>query len=81
MILIVKQVMSTQFLHDIEVSRAVRDFSSDRSVDINPILETIRLAPTAWGIQPFKVHVVSSTDTKKELFQTSCSHSQVIEHE
>jgi len=68
--------MSSKFLHDLEVSRMVREFSPDHWIDVSPILEAIRWAPTAWGIQPFVVRIVSNADVKKELCETASGQNQ-----
>jgi nitroreductase / dihydropteridine reductase len=49
---------------------------------IKELIEVIRLAPSAFGLQPWKVKIVSDKETKKKLLEaswyqpqiTSCSH-------
>lgn len=40
--------------------------------DLNIILETIRLTPTAYGLQPFKVVVTRNEDLIGEIYRKSC---------
>lgn len=40
--------------------------------DLNTILEAIRLTPTAYGLQPFKVIVTENKDLLDEIFEKSC---------
>ena len=40
--------------------------------DLNNILEAIRLTPTAYGLQPFKVIVTENKDLLNEIFEKSC---------
>lgn len=41
--------------------------------DLEKILETIRLTPTAYGLQPFKVIVTENKELLDEIFEKSCS--------
>lgn len=48
---------------------------TDRKVpndDLNTILEAIRLAPSAYGLQPFKVIVTENKELVDEIFKKSC---------
>jgi nitroreductase/dihydropteridine reductase len=40
--------------------------------DLNIILEAIRLTPTAYGLQPFKVAVTQNEDLIGEIYRKSC---------
>lgn len=40
--------------------------------DLDVILETIRLTPTAYGLQPFKVVVTQKKELLDEVFEKSC---------
>ncbi|MHB9054808.1 MAG: NAD(P)H-dependent oxidoreductase [Paludibacteraceae bacterium] len=40
--------------------------------NLNIILEAIRLAPTAYGLQPFRVVVTENKELIKEIFEKSC---------
>jgi nitroreductase len=46
-------------------------------IDILPILEAARLAPTANGVQPFNIHVVVSHIMKDRLREVSYGQPQV----
>lgn len=69
------------FLAKLEARRAIKSFENVPASDINirPILEAIRLAPTSFGMQPFTVYVVSSDATKAELSAPSLNQPQVKE--
>lgn len=45
---------------------------------INAILEAIRLAPTAYGLQPFHVFVVKNQDVKDRIHETSAPNQPQI---
>ncbi|WP_332457006.1 NAD(P)H-dependent oxidoreductase [Petrimonas sp.] len=40
--------------------------------DLNIILEAIRLTPTAYGLQPFKVVVTRNEDLLNDIFENAC---------
>lgn len=40
--------------------------------DLNTILEAIRLTPTAYGLQPFKVIVTENKELLDEIYEKSC---------
>lgn len=46
---------------------------------VNKILESVRLAPTSMGLQPFEILVVDNPEVKKDLFQIACGQPQVLE--
>lgn len=45
--------------------------------EIEEILNLVRLAPSAWNIQPWRFIVVSDRDKKKELYEVANKHPQV----
>lgn len=44
---------------------------------VDTILEAIRLAPTSFGLQPFKVFVIENDALKNEIFDKACQQPQV----
>lgn len=46
---------------------------------VRKILESIRLAPTSMGLQPFEILVVENPEVKKDIFQIACGQPQVLE--
>lgn len=46
-------------------------------VDIGPVLEAARLAPSSFGLQPYNIHVVTNPELKKELGEVSFGQPQV----
>ena len=47
------------------------------SVNIEPVLESIRLSPSSFGIQPYQVHVISNQEMKTKLRAVSYDQQQV----
>lgn len=47
--------------------------------DLNIILEAIRLTPTAYGLQPFKVIVTENKDLLNEIFEKSCPQVVILQ--
>src|SRR5665647_2204347 len=43
------------------------------------ILEAIRLAPTSFGLQPFKVIVIESPELRERIFNEACQQPQIKE--
>lgn len=46
---------------------------------IENILEAIRLAPTSYGLQPFKVIVIEDADLREKIFNEACQQPQIKE--
>lgn len=46
---------------------------------VDNILEAIRLAPTSFGLQPFKVIVVESPELREKIFNEACQQPQIKE--
>ncbi len=46
---------------------------------VNKILEAIRLAPTSFGLQPFKVIVIEDEKLREEIFNNACQQPQIKE--
>ena len=66
------------FLNNLEWRRAVKRFGKD-AVDTKPIEKAIINAPSAFGLQPFKVVVVTDLETKQKLRVASYGQSQIEE--
>lgn len=47
-------------------------------VNVKPILEAIQWSPSAFGVQPYNVHVVSDPKLKEELYPVSYNQAQVM---
>jgi hypothetical protein len=58
---------------------ALKSFApiSPNMVNIQPILEATRLAPSAFGVQPYHIHVVSDPELKTKLREVSYDQPQV----
>jgi nitroreductase / dihydropteridine reductase len=46
---------------------------------VDRILEAIRLAPTSFGLQAFKVFVISNAELKEKIFDEACQQPQIKE--
>jgi nitroreductase len=46
---------------------------------VDKVLEAIRLAPTSFGLQPFKVIVIEDEKLREEIFNTACQQPQIKE--
>lgn len=46
-------------------------------VNIEPVLEAARLAPSSFGLQPYNIHVVTNPELKKSLREVSFDQPQV----
>lgn len=59
---------------------ALKSFSpiAPSQVNIQPILEAARLAPSAFGVQPYHIHVVSDPELKTKLREVSYDQPQVL---
>ncbi len=58
---------------------ALKSFApiSPSAVNIAPILEATRLAPSSFGAQPYDIHVVSNPELKTKLREVSYNQAQV----
>lgn len=63
----------------IESRRAIRKFSSDPvpPEDLDEILRLTSLAPSAWNVQPWRLHVITSPKLKQQLQEAAYGQSQV----
>ncbi|HYF80308.1 MAG TPA: nitroreductase family protein [Symbiobacteriaceae bacterium] len=63
----------------IESRRSIRKFSSDPvpPEDLDEILRLTSLAPSAWNVQPWRIHVVTSPKLKQQLQEAAYGQSQV----
>ncbi len=46
---------------------------------VDNILEAVRLAPTSFGLQPFKVIVVEDAALREKIFNEACKQPQILE--
>lgn len=59
---------------------AVKKFDENKKVsekDLAEIKEMIKLAPTSFGLQPFKVKIISDKETKGKLLPASWNQPQI----
>ena len=60
---------------------AVKKFNNDKvpQNDIDELIEAVRLTPSSYGLQPFKLIVVESDDIRSKLLQHSMGQGKVKE--
>lgn len=59
---------------------AVRSFDPTKPASVEKVeavLNAIRMAPTSYGLQPFRVYVVTNKTTKEKLFLEAAKQNQV----
>ena len=74
--------MSSSLISSLIWRRALKSFGNSTgkpTIDVTPILEAARLAPTSFGIQPFHIHVVTNEEVKAKLKPVSYNQPQVVE--
>lgn len=69
-------VNSLQWRHAIKLFKPI---PTGHQVNIKPILEAIRLSPSAFGMQPYNIHVVTNPELKKKLREVSFNQPQVTD--
>ena len=73
---------ATQLLEDLKWRYATKSFNPQKLIDddqLAPLLESLRLAPSSFGLQPWKFIVVSDPETKQKLFPFSWGNRQVLD--
>lgn len=61
---------------------ATKKFNTSKKIseqDLNILKESIRLAPTSYGLQPFEVIIVESPEIREELKTVSWGQSQITD--
>ena len=74
----VRSTPAPTFLSSLKWRRAAKAFGTDGPApDIAPLLTAIHMAPTSFGLSPFKVFVVSAAETKTALQGVAYGQAQV----
>lgn len=75
--------MTTSFLNSLEWRRAVKNFvppsAGSPAPAIEPILKAAAAAPSSFGLQPYKILVITDKETKAQLRAVSFDQPQVSE--
>jgi nitroreductase len=69
----------TSFLDNLNWRFAAKDFDSSKPVseeNVKRIKESIHLAPSSYGLQPYHVYIVSDQETKKQLHAAGFNQPQ-----
>lgn len=74
----VRSTPAPSFLSSLTWRRATKAFATEGAApDVTPILKAIHMAPTSFGLSPFKVFVVSAAETKTALQGVAYGQAQV----
>lgn len=71
--------MLDKILEQMNWRKAVKAFDSSKKLNedqVNSLIETARLAPTSYGLQPFMLYVVSDQEMKQKLFEVGYQQTQ-----
>lgn len=75
--------MNTQtILNALNWRYAVRSFDTEKKIpqeELNTLFEVLRLAPSSYGIQPWKFFVVSNMDTRKKIQEAAWNQGQITQ--
>ncbi len=68
-----------EFIDIVKQRYATKKFDGRKITDerLNKLLEMIRLAPSSFGLQPFKVKVIADQETKERLMPASWNQQQI----
>lgn len=69
-------------LHKLQWRYAVKEFDQEQTVsekNITELLEATNLAPTAFGLQPFDIIVISNKEIQKELVEYSYGQEKILD--
>lgn len=69
------------FLSQLEWRHATKSFDESRPISseqLDKVLEATRMAPTSFGLQPFRVYVISDTATKQKLCEAGWNQKQFL---
>ncbi len=70
------------FLSQLTWRNATKDFDPDKNVsaeDLAKIKDSIRMAPTSFGLQPYHVVVVTDADTRKQIREHAWGQAQITD--
>jgi len=71
--------MLNKILNQMSWRKAVKSFDLDKKLtedQVDCLVETARLAPTSYGLQPVKLYVVSDDEVKLQLFEAGYKQPQ-----
>lgn len=70
----------SSFLENLQWRRAAKEFDTTQPApDIEPILTAINEAPTSFGLQPYKVFVITDAEQKAKIRSVSYDQPQITE--
>ena len=73
---------SSQLLQDLQRRYATKQFDAEKKLSeeqVNQLMESVRLAPSSYGLQPWKFVVVQNQVLKEQLLPHAYSQSQVVD--
>lgn len=74
--------MNTQILSALNWRYATKQFNAEKKVsddDLKLLLESIRLAPSSLGVQPWKVLVITNQSLRQQLKKAAYNQPQVVD--
>ncbi len=74
--------MSQSILECLQWRYAVKDFDPSKKLSdaqVDTLLESLRLSPSSWGLQPWGFVVVNSTALRAQLLEHSWGQRQVVD--
>lgn len=74
--------MNNTFLSNLEWRFATKKFDASKKVseeDKNKILNALRLAPTSFGLQPFKIFIVENPEVREKIKEVAYGQPQVTD--
>lgn len=74
--------MMNKIIEDLNWRYACKEFDSNKKIsdeDLDTILESLRLTPSSFGLQPWKFVIVENTELRTQLVDASWNQKQVSE--
>lgn len=74
--------MKHPIIEDLSWRYAVKKYHSERKIkedDLQTLLESIRLAPSSLGVQPYQILLIQDLPLREQLFEASYKQKQVVE--
>ena len=74
--------MNKQLIEALEWRYACKKFDAEKRIsesDLQTILESIRLTPTSYGLQPIKVLLIETTELREKIKPIAWNQAQVVD--
>lgn len=70
------------FLSQLNWREATKNFDTEKKIDnatLEKILEAIQMTPSSFGLQPYKIYVVTDMQTRKKIQENAWNQAQVTD--